>query len=368
MQNKKIVIIGGGPAGCAAGIELLSHGFNPILVEKKNRGKNKLCGGLVTSRAIAQLEKLKIPLKPEVFFRPRTVRFYNSSEKILDYESSKDFFCVRRNRFDNLLLDEYLSRGGILQIDTPVTLIDHNNNRIFTANHESLHFDFLIGADGVNSITTKVINNSIPEPALCLETFIPRNSEIDGINVVFGLIQKGFSWCFENDHTVGIGLGGLEFGTYEDLKQAYNRLFQLYSGFQNNAPKPRAALIPYSGIVKNIAKSNIILTGDAAGFVDPVLGEGIPYALETGILAGMAMATENPIKTYIHLTKNITKRINAGLRLRKLFFNRRINQFVLNEFKKHPGRTAHICDNLVLGGTVGYENLIGLLKIAIGQR
>ncbi len=54
--------------------------------------------------------------------------------------------------------------------------------------------------------------------------------------------------------------------------------------------------------------------------------------------------------------------------MRKLFFNPTINKFVLNEFRKHPGRTAHICDNLVLDGSIGYEDLLGMIKLAIGRR
>ncbi len=368
MAVPKVLIIGGGPAGCAIGIELLAQGITPILLEKRGKEKNKLCGGLITNRGIRQLELLKIPLIPSIFFNSSKVRFYNCGEKILDYQSSKGFYCVRRQAFDNLLQEEYTSRGGILSLNSPVISIDQQKQLVTTSNGTSYDYDFLIGADGVNGLSSRATNPNPPKPALCLEVFVPKSNGLDGINVIFGVVQKGFSWCFENDNSIGIGLGAIDYGSYQDLKQSYELLLQTHGKSIEGTPKPRAALVPYSGRNRTIAQNKIILVGDAAGFVDPILGEGISYALESGRLAARAIVAPKPIEAYKKSVSFLSRRIQAGLRMRKLFFNPTINKFVLNEFRKHPGRTAHICDNLVLDGSIGYEDLLGMIKLAIGRR
>jgi flavin-dependent dehydrogenase len=57
--------------------------------------------------------------------------------------------------------------------------------------------------------------------------------------------------------------------------------------------KPWSALLPMGGAVSNVAGSNWIFVGDAAGCVNPLNGEGIDYGLETGRLAADYLAT-NP--------------------------------------------------------------------------
>lgn len=50
----------------------------------------------------------------------------------------------------------------------------------------------------------------------------------------------------------------------------------------------RGHVVPAGGFDRNIAKGRVILVGDAAGFVNPVTGEGMYYAIKSGQLAAKA--------------------------------------------------------------------------------
>ncbi len=50
------LIVGGGPAGCAAAIHRLHAGAGPLIVERRAAGTDRLCGGFLSWRTIKQLE------------------------------------------------------------------------------------------------------------------------------------------------------------------------------------------------------------------------------------------------------------------------------------------------------------------------
>ena len=52
----------------------------------------------------------------------------------------------------------------------------------------------------------------------------------------------------------------------------------------------RSHIIPKGGIKRKILNSRLLLSGDAAGFVDAFTGEGLSYAIRSGQLAAEAVA------------------------------------------------------------------------------
>ena len=59
---RDIVIVGGGPAGAAAGIFLSNKGLDCIIVDRAEFPREKACGGAITARAVEEfpfLEKFR---------------------------------------------------------------------------------------------------------------------------------------------------------------------------------------------------------------------------------------------------------------------------------------------------------------------
>jgi flavin-dependent dehydrogenase len=111
----------------------------------------------------------------------------------------------------------------------------------------------------------------------------------------FGYLPDGYGWIFprQEDASVGIGV---------TMKYA-QRARALFSDFVNSIGLPRELAakakghpIPlFSPFDRGpICRKNILLTGDAASFVDPITGEGIYYALKSGELAARALIESMP--------------------------------------------------------------------------
>jgi len=105
-----------------------------------------------------------------------------------------------------------------------------------------------------------------------------------------GTPVPGYGWMFPaGDGTVNIGVGALS--TMKGFKQLnLNRLLDQYAAIVREPwslggyiDRPRAWRLPMSSSKRS--GPGWVAIGDAAGFVNPMNGEGIDYALESGMLA-----------------------------------------------------------------------------------
>lgn len=78
-------------------------------------------------------------------------------------------------------------------------------------------------------------------------------------------------------------------------------------------------MLPFGGTVDLFGKGNIILLGDAAGLASPLTGEGIPYALGSGIIA--ADCATKFFEEQLPLVESYTKAIKP--------LSREINDYAL---------------------------------------
>jgi flavin-dependent dehydrogenase len=121
-----------------------------------------------------------------------------------------------------------------------------------------------------------------------------------------------------------IGLGKKTTGIYKTFEQ-YRQILGI------NRPeylkKRRGAVIPIWPGQDAFVMKRVILTGDAAGFVDPFTAEGIFFALLSGKLAASCLIAENFDENKVRhayeleMTKNILFELQTGRRLAGLFYD-----------------------------------------------
>ena len=58
MQSADVVVVGGGPAGAAAAIELARRGRDVMVVDRASFPRDKICGDGLTAGALRRLEDL----------------------------------------------------------------------------------------------------------------------------------------------------------------------------------------------------------------------------------------------------------------------------------------------------------------------
>src|SRR3990172_135045 len=146
-----IIIVGSGPAGISTALHLqkLSPDLTEkiLIIEKASHLREKICGGVLTGSASRILKELSIDLNiPKITVRK--IRFSYRSDYI-DFPIENDAFVIRRNEFDNLLVQNAIVRGLRINQEEEVLDIKKNLNRLNVGTSKnSYSCDILVAADG----------------------------------------------------------------------------------------------------------------------------------------------------------------------------------------------------------------------------
>lgn len=352
----QVVIIGAGPAGTSAGIKLQEFGIDCCIIDKAIFPRPKLCGGLITQKTIDIMSELNIGAFNEhiVKFRTNKVNIDACSSTISSFESSIPFTLVDRADFDDCLFRKYKQLGGEAIEGVRTVQIDASSQSVLLSNGEQFSYDILIGADGAMGISSKCAGNVALPMAFGVEVSIPTNQlfqQPQGITLDVGYLPDGYVWIFPKGLNTTIGLA-CSFKREID----YVGLLRQYISNKcctNYQYRIQGAFLPYG---KHRAKvtykhSNLLLIGDAAGLTDCVTGEGVYFAIKSGMIAADTII-ENYPKHIMHICdcyerncSELIDLVNRSNRFMSFFYkNKRI---LLKILKGHSHPLAFICDHQV---------------------
>lgn len=289
-----LIIVGGGPSGASAGRIAGKKGLLTLLLEKENFPRYKPCGGALSSYGLSCLD-FKLPesiierniSKVRVHFRDRFVEGMKETSLAL---------LISRKVFDNFLLEKARETG--IEIHTGEKVLDCIEKEdwveVITTDNTYLGRFVLISEGSSGTLKYRVRpRDKRKEYALGLVSEIPDEDEIIRnrfpgiIDIHFGIAQGGYGWIFPHAGYYSAGI----VGTAQFLEHPKKVLlgFLQENGFSGDFPF-RSHIIPTGGIKRKIINSRLLLSGDAAGFVDAFTGEGISYAIRSGQLAAEAVA------------------------------------------------------------------------------
>lgn len=323
-------MIGAGPAGSAAAKKSTDLGLKTILIEKTKMPRQKPCGGVLSNKTL----KLINPKIPENIIDQyiKGVNIYSKTLKAIKLESSTPMgISTTRDRLDSYLVDLAIDSGCTFVQSKLIDIeIQKNQAKCNLEKIGIIKANIIIGADGVYSTTAqktgirqKWKNNEV---ALCLETKIETKNtdriEKDTIELYFIGIPLGFGWFFPKKTTASVGIGGnlVYLKNPRKIFESFLKTMSTTKKIKINTSKLTAHLIPSGGFNRKLTSDKIILAGDAAGFVDPLTGEGIYYAIKSGQLAAITCATaieeENMKATHLETiySKICEKEFNKNLK------------------------------------------------------
>ncbi len=304
MNQCDLIVIGGGPAGAAAAIVAARAGVRVVVFEKGPHGRDKVCGDGLTPRAVAALEELKIDLSPA--HRIDGLRMIAGKKtRELAWPTTDRFpnhgAVWPRHRFDTHLIDVAIEAGADVRFECEA-LPELEGDRVVgvRAGGESWRAPLTVLAAGAQGAAAKLLGaeRDPNEPfGLAIRAYAPtpRHAERHleaclSLRDEHGTPVPGYGWMFPaGDGTVNIGVGALS--TMKGFKKLnLNTLLDQYAaivrepwGLGGYLDKPRAWRLPMSCVRRS--GPGWLAVGDAAGFVNPMNGEGIDYGLESGMLA-----------------------------------------------------------------------------------
>ena len=306
-----IIIVGGGPGGSTAGYILNKLGFKVLIIDKNKFPRDKLCGGLITKKTLKLHTRIYDETEENlennniINYKSNQYKIFYKKKLLLEKSSDIPFYFVERIAYDNYLIKKARETGVKIIENNRVKSVNLQNSEIITENKNRFRAKFIIGADGTNSIVRKQVfqNNNTDKRkwqknlATAFEIYIKHkdtNCTVDHPAIYFGYVNFGYSWIFPNKDKILIGMGGLQKKNKQNLMDQLNNFLSDLNIEQNGQVNVKAHTVPYGNYLMNPALNNTALIGDAAGFADPIIGEGIYYAQRSGEL--VACAINNCIK------------------------------------------------------------------------
>jgi geranylgeranyl reductase family protein len=357
-----VLIVGAGPAGCAAGI-LLARAGRDVLIVDKLLPRDKLCGGLVTEKAVRLLrQSLGRELPAEVVAESSGgFEIFDGREYLNAAQSRALLTFVSRARFDAFLIEAARQAGCRVEEGEFQGLRDA---AALVGRHEVRYKD-LIGADGVFSAVGRAVGKFLPQKSLAvaLQMDVPRAGApvlagLHAARIFFGYLRLGWGWAFPKGEHLSIGLGGLP-GTREDVLECFRRLLEDCGVSGARSRRVRGAKLPNDAFLRDPAAGNVFLCGDAAGFAEPLTGEGIHFALHSGVLCAQSLRAggDSAARYNEACRREITPLFEQARWARRLLFRAPFRGMAMSRFRSGTGAMRRFLR--VLSGESDYKGFFG---------
>lgn len=295
MQEKKVLIVGGGLAGLVSGIRLARWGVPVTLLEKREYPFHRVCGEYISNEAVPFLESLG--LYPSGYDLPQLRRFQLSSttgrNTILPLDMGG--FGISRYTFDNLLYQAALQAGVEVLQNTEVTKIAYEHDRFTIDTPASvLEADVVIGAHGKRSRVDMALDRS----------FIKRRSPYVGVKYHIRSHHPADLIALHNFEGGYCGVSNIEAGktnlcylVHRDVLKKYGNvaamerevlqrnplLRTIFTGAEFLFDKPEV-INEISFETKTVVNDHVLMAGDAAGMITPLCGNGMAMAIHSAKL------------------------------------------------------------------------------------
>lgn len=272
MKKYDVVIIGAGPAGLEAA-KVLAENDKKVLVLEKNSviGKKVCAGGLTT-------KDFKLGISPEIADYQYKKVILKTPLSTATIKASKPFVAtIEREKLGKYLVKEDRLKGVEIELNKKVTEIKKNS--LTVENGSEIEFDYLIGADGGNSLVREYLKIDKEKVLAAFHYKVPK--KYDDMELIFdaNLFGAGYAWIFPHKDFTSIG-AGFHNG---DGEKNYQEIFKKWAKSRNielNEDWYEAWLINYD--YRGHEFDNMFLAGDAAGFASGLTGEGIYFAMISG--------------------------------------------------------------------------------------
>jgi geranylgeranyl reductase family protein len=307
-----VIVVGGGPGGATAAYYLGKAGRRVLVLEKEVFPRYKACGGATSAKL---LEEFPFDFEPVIESRPKAVTYaYHGEIVTFDLQESPIRMTMRAD------LDEFLlnrARAEVRQGEA-VIAIEEKTDHVIIRTQKGNEFEgrYLVGADGPNSVVAHALGLRRNKTLLgAIEVEAPVPPEIfcrykDAPVFIFGEIDMGYLWIFPKAEHLSVGIGAL----HPRPGELQATLLQVMERYQ--IPMQGLTMqghpVPIYTSREKISTARTLLIGDAAGLVDPLSGEGILYAVQSGRLAAEAILTDQIQKyeTIIHRKIGASHRFN----------------------------------------------------------
>lgn len=302
-----VLIVGAGPAGSTLALQLVRAGADVALLERARFPRTKVCGEYLSPGALAALERLGLlEIVSARAHRIRSVLLAASpSEQLQLALPDGGALALPRAELDSLLLDAATSAGARHVHGSYVASEEKRDAVIVTyrdANGDAQTLDarVLVGADGAWSMVAQrsgMAGARRRGGRWAVGGHLRDQPDSDVLEMYVG------AGGYYARNPLGRGLVNAMLVMPRPIPETQcDEVVASLSGgsrrFENEKLERRVAVGPLRYMPGAVAQGRVVLTGDAAGLLDPFVGQGVALAVElSGAAAGavrMIMAGADP--------------------------------------------------------------------------
>lgn len=351
LDRYDLLIVGAGPAGSFAAELLANNGLRVALFDGRPEGEPKACGGGVTAKALKAWPQLLNAVGRTI----TELDLYSPSSKRLHLMLDEPFAIYSRVAFDCYLRDRARDAGAHVfaeKISARKLTRTDSGWRVRSDTGSEWTGRFLVAADGANSGIAKKLAGPLQpsdmEVAFGYRAPLPANNNAPTV-VAFLPAWVGYAWAFPRPDHISFGIATtqdtFEHGPLDQL------LWQFMTGYylqcegqkvnfwqtKTNTPARaniedhlRASAERYAARIpglsaqtwdsRTVSGDDWALLGDAAGFADPVTGEGIYYALRSAELFAEAYLSGAPQAYEKNWREDFGAELRRAAQMRRRFY------------------------------------------------
>jgi len=351
MNRFDLLIIGAGPAGSFAAELLAKGGAKVALFDGRPEGEPKACGGGVTAKALKAWPQLLNAVGRTV----SDLDLYSPSSKRVHLALDEPFAIYSRIAFDCYLRDRARDAGAHViseKISARKAKKADSGWRVKNDDGAEWTASFLVGAEGANSGIAKMLAGPLPpsdmEVAFGYRAPLPANNVAPTV-VAFLPGWVGYAWAFPRPDHISFGIAttqdAFEHEPLDDLlwrfmigyyQQCEGGNVKFWASEISTPERARihthlrasaeryAARIP--GLAaktwdnRKVCGDDWALLGDAAGFADPVTGEGIYYALRSAELFAESYLNGTPLSYEKRWREDFGAELRRAAQMRRRFY------------------------------------------------
>jgi len=356
-----IAVVGGGPAGALTAASLARTGRRVTLFEEKLAWE-KPCGGGLTYKALVEW-----PFLARAHVERNWVRdceLISASGRRVTFLLKEPIAIFSRQVLNGLLLNRATDAGAQLVHDRVLGIERRGQRWRLHSSGSSWEADYVVIAAGARNTFRKQFCHAFAPEDLMVTAgyYIPGRSQLMQIQFLHDL--HGYIWIFPRADHFSAGIcGKMHAKSAAELRSLLERTLKgvglAYDGAQfysHILPSLRASTLsetPISG-------PGWAMVGDAAGFVDPMTGEGLYYALRSGDLLSQALLANQPESYPKKLRQDFLPELEIAAQMADRFYTGRwmgeaVIERTLQFTAGSPSFRALLSD--LFAGTQTYSNL-----------
>lgn len=290
-MQSDVVVVGAGPAGLATAIAASRKGLRSVVVDCRKPPVEKVCGEGLLPQAISSLYKIGVRLADHLGHPFTGIRFSDASSSVTAAIPRGEARGLRRSELHHLLVERATRAGVRFMWGARLSEVD---DRSMKAGDERISYQWLVGADGQNSIVRKWANLSSRRPARRRYGFRRHYSVAPWSSVVETHWGDGCQLIVTPTGREEICVVLLTRNPRLRIGAALGNFPEVAARLHKAEPvSAEAGMATSLGRLPAVTRGRVALVGDASCTIDGIAGQGLCLAFQQAYALAEALAKED---------------------------------------------------------------------------